>query len=68
MDRIIEKHVRLIGLILIVAALIGGGVFYYIAVSTTEPQETYSIKEKTSNSESSQPTGNTEQIQQEEQR
>lgn len=67
MDRIIERYGRLIGLILIVAALAGGGIFYYTAAKDPEPQETYSIKEKTSDSENSQPTGNTEETQQEEQ-
>ena len=45
MDRIIERHGRLIGLILIVAALVGGGIFYY-TMNDPKPQESYSIKEK----------------------
>lgn len=67
MDRIIERYGRLIGLILVMAALIGGGIFYYTAVRNPESQETYSIKDKTSDNESSQTIENTEEIQQEEQ-
>lgn len=52
MDRIIERYGRLIGLILIMIALIGGGFFYY-STRTQDPQEeTYSIKEKNPDSES----------------
>ena len=66
MDRIIERHGRLIGLILIVAALVGGGIFYY-TMNDPKPQESYSIKEKDTDNISSQAIENTEEIQQKEQ-